>query len=124
MQKNIIDGYTGLEYELVGNYYLLSGDDETVSEPLGIWGLRHRRFLREHKGDIYSGMLLTGKLDGYLHQIDKQAEEMFAGLVKQLAEKEGITEQLKVEDQIAWIGAMNNIYVRASEVIDRELIYV
>lgn len=69
-------------------------------------------------------MLLTGKLDGYLQQIDKQAEEMFAELVKQLVETEGVTEQLKAEDQIAWIGAMNNIYVRASEVVGHELIYV
>ncbi len=69
-------------------------------------------------------MLLTGKLDGYLQQIDKQAEEMFAELVKQLVETEGVTEQLKAEDRIAWIGAMNNIYVRASEVVGHELIYV
>lgn len=123
MEKYIVDERTGLKYELIGDYYVLAGDEEPAPEPLGIWGQRHRQFLREHKRCIYDGMLLTGKLDSYLREIDRQAEEMFSRLVKQLAEQEGVNEQLKAADQMAWISAMNNIYNRVQEIVLHELIY-
>ena len=100
MEKFIMDERTGLKYELVGDYYLIAGEDEPIPEPLGIWGQRHRQFLREHKRCIYDGMLMTGKLCGYLQGIDRQAEEMFSRLVYQFAQQEGITEQLKAADQM------------------------
>lgn len=124
MDKYIIDENTGLKYELVGDYYLIAGEDEPEVAPLGIWGQRHRRFLREHKRCIYDGMLMTGKLYNYLQEIDQQAEEMFSRLVKQLAEQEGISEKLKASDQMAWVGAMNSIYARVAEIINKELIFV
>ncbi len=123
MEKFIVDERTGLKYELVGDYYLIAGEDEPISEPLGIWGQRHRQFLREHKRCIYDGMLLTGKLDSYLQEIDRQAEEMFSRLVKQLAEQEGISERLKATDQMAWVCAMSNIYNRAQEVVLHDIVY-
>ena len=123
MEKYIVDERTGLKYELVGDYYLIAGEDEPISEPLGIWGQRHRQFLREHKRCIYDGMLLTGKLDSYLREIDRQAEEMFSQLVEQMAEREGITEQLKAENQMAWVGVMNNIHNRAQEIVLHDIVY-
>ena len=76
MEKYIVDERTGLKYELVGDYYLIAGDEEPAPEPIGIWGQRHGRYLREHKRCIYDGMLLTGRLDSYLREIDRQAEEI------------------------------------------------
>ena len=114
---------TGLKYELVGDYYLIAGDEEPAPEPIGIWGQRHNRYLRENKRCIYDGMLITGKLDSYLREIDRQAEEMFSRLVKQLAEQEGISEQLKATDQMAWVCAMSNIYNRAQEVVLHDIVY-
>jgi len=122
MEKYITDERTGLKYELVGDYYLLAGDDDPEPEPIGIWGQRHRRFLREHKKGIYSGLLITGKLDAYLRDIDRQAEEMFSQTVKAMAKTEGVTESLKATDQMAWVGAMNSIQSRASEIVTAELI--
>ena len=100
MEKYITDEHTGLKYELIGDYYLIAGDDEPEQEPIGIWGQRHCRFLRGHKHAIYSALLISGKLDSYLRDIDRQAEEMFSRLIKELAEKEGITETLKAENQM------------------------
>lgn len=123
MEKYIVDERTGLKYELVGDYYLIAGEDEPIPEPLGSWGQRHRRYLREHKRRVYDGMLLTGKLDNYLREIDQQAEGMFFRLVKQLAEQEDISEQLKATDQMAWVGAMNSIHNRAQEVVLHDIVY-
>ena len=123
MEKYITDERTGLKYELVGDYYLIAGDDETEPYPIGIWGQRHCKYLREHKHAIYSSLLISGKLDSYLREIDRQAEAMFSQLVKQMAAQEGITEQLKVNDQMAWVGTMNNIRQRAAEIVMSELIF-
>lgn len=123
VEKYIVDERTGLKYELVGDYYLIAGDEEPAPEPIGIWGQRYSRYLRENKRCFYDGMLMTGKLYGYLQGIDRQAEDMFSRLVKQFTQQEGITEQLKAADQMAWISAMNNIYNRAQEIVLHELIY-
>ncbi len=122
MDKYITDERTGIVYTLVGDYYLPFYEEEQT-EPLGRWGQRHRKYLMEQEKDVYTGMLLGGRLNDYLHRIDRQAEEMYFRLVWQYAEKEGITEQLKAADQIAWVGAMNNIHARVTEIINRELVF-
>ena len=122
MEKYITDERTGLKYELVGDYYLIAGEDEPEQEKIGIWGQRHCNYLREHKHVIYSGLLISGKLNSYLREIDRQAEVMFSRVVKQMAAQEGITEELKASDQMAWVGAMNNIRQRAAKIVNIELI--
>lgn len=124
MDKYIYDKGNGLQYELHGDYYLpcLTAPEQD-GEPIEIWGQRHRRYLREHKDGIYTGMLLTGKLEGYLREIDRQAEDLFSRLVKQLAENDGITESLKARDQMAWVQRMNAVYASATEIVNNELIY-
>ena len=122
MEKYITDERSGLKYELVGDYYLIAGDEEPEQEPIGIWGQRHCNYLREHKHAIYSALLISGKLDSYLRDIDQQAEAMFSRVVKQMAAQEGITEKLKANDQMAWVGAMNSIRQRAAETVNVEMI--
>lgn len=91
--------------------------------PIGMWEQRHRRYLKEHRRATYATLFTGGKLNGYLADIDRQAEEMFLRLVKQMAEAEGVTEQLKADKQIEWVGRMNNIRNRAMEIVNSELIY-
>ena len=124
MEKYIADERTGLKYELVGDYYLIAGDDEPEERetPIGIWGKRHHEFIRRNKRITLSSLQISGKLNGYLADIDRQAEEMFELLVNQMAAAEGITEQLKATDQMVWVGRMNNIRNRAIEIVNSELI--
>lgn len=126
MEKYITDERTGLKYELVGDYYLIAGDDEPDEEqkPIGIWGQRHLRYLKNHLKVLYINLLTSGKLNNYLTNIDRQAEEMFERLVKQMTVAEGITEQLKAADQMAWVGKMNNIQNRATEIVNGEIIFI
>ncbi len=126
MKKYIKDERTGLKYELVGDYYLIAGDGEPDEEqkPIGIWGQRHLRYLKNHRKVFYANLLTSGKLNNYLADIDKQAEEMFERLIKQMATADGITEQLKATDQMAWIGRMNNIRNRAIEIVNSEIIFI
>ena len=125
MEKYITDERTGLKYELIGDYYLVVGDDEPEEEqkPIGIWGQRHRRYLKEHRRVRYGNLLTSGELNGYLVDIDRQAEEMFERLVKQMADAEGITETLKANDQMEWVGRMNSCRDRASETVYHQVIY-
>lgn len=123
MEKYITDERTGLKYELVGDYYFVAGDDETEERPIGIWGQRHLRYLKQHRRTVYVELLTSGKLNSYLADINEQAEDMFSRLIKQMAEREGITEKLKAKDQIAWIGRMNNIRNRVIEFVNNSLIY-
>lgn len=124
MDKYIYDENNGLWYELQGEYYLpcliLPPEEE---KPIGIWGQRHLRYIKEHKRLLYVHLLTSGKLNSYLADINEQAEELFFRLVKKLSEKEGITEELKSADQIAWVGAMNNIQARAREIVHADIIY-
>lgn len=124
MEKCITDERTGLKYELVGDYYLIAGDDELWEEqkPIGIWGQRHHEYLRRNKQITLSSLQISGKLNSYLADIDRQAEEMFELLVNQMAAAEGVTEQLKAADQITWVDKMNNIRNQASEIININLI--
>ena len=124
MERFVTDERTGLKYELVGDYYLIAGDDEPEEEqkPIGIWGQRHLRYLKNHREVFYVNLLTSGKLNNYLADIDRQAEEMFEQLVSQMAAAEGITEQLKATDQMAWVGRMNSIRNRAIEIVNSEII--
>ena len=122
MDKYIFDESNGLWYERSGDYYLpcLSLPER---KPTGAWGRRYRRYLREHRSAVYTAMLLSGTLDDHVAEIDRQAEEMLDRLTKQMAAQEGVTEQLKASDQMAWVGAMNNIRNRAEEIVLREVAY-
>lgn len=125
MEKYITDERTGLKYELIGDYYLIAGDDkpEQEQEPIGIWGQRHLRYLKEHRRVRYANLLTSGELNAYLADIDRQAEELFLRLAKQTADAEGITEKLKASDQMEWVRQMNSIRNRAMEIVNSELIY-
>ena len=124
MEKYITDEHTGLRYELVGDYYLVAGDDEPQERPIGIWGQRHLRYLKQHRKTVYADLLTNGKLNGYLADLHEQAEDMFLRLVKELAEKEGITETLKAKDQMLWVQRMNAVRDTATEIVNNDLIYV
>lgn len=123
MEKYITDERTGLKYELVGDYYLIAGDDEPEQEPIGIWGQRHLRYLKKCHRVRYANLLTSGKMNAYLADIDRQAEELFLRLAKQTADAEGITEKLKASDQIEWVRQMNSIRNRAMEIVNAELIF-
>lgn len=125
MEKYITDERTGLKYELVGDYYLIAGDDEAEEEqkPIGIWGQRHLCYLKNHRRTVYAELLTSGKLNGYLADLDKQAEDMFLRLLKELAQKKGITETLKAKNQMEWIQRMNIIRYVATVITNQELIY-
>ena len=126
MEKYITDKRTGLKYELVGDYYLIAGDDEAEEEqkPIGIWRQRHLRYLRNHRKVLYTNLLTSGRLNGYLVDIDKHAEEMFERLTRQMAIAEGVTERLKADNQMVWVGRMNSIRNRAIEIVNSELILI
>lgn len=125
MEKYIYDESNGLWYERQGDYYLpclsLPWEEE---RPIGLWGQRYLRYIREYRKALYTSLQLSGKLNSYLADINQQAQDMFLRLVEQMMEREGVTEQLKAEEQMKWVGFMNNIVDRAREVVNAELIYV
>ena len=124
MDKYIYDEKNGLWYELQGDYYLpcLKLPKEE-SRHIGVWGQRHLRYLKQHRKVFYSELLISGKLNDYLADLNEQAEELFSQLVKQLAEKEGVTKALKAENQMLWVQKMNNIRNAVMEVVSNDLIY-
>ena len=124
MDKYIYNEKNGLWYELHGDYYLpcLKLPKEE-SRHIGIWGQRHFRYLKQHRKVLYSELLISGKLNSYIADINEHAKEMFSRLVKQLSEKEGVTEALKAENQMLWVQRMNNIRSAAMEIVSSELIY-
>lgn len=124
MEKYKFDENNGLWYELQGDYYLpcLELPEEEPAH-IGIWGQRHLRYLKKHHRVLYGNLLTSGKMNAYLADIDRQAEEMFERLVKQMAEREGVTEQLKATDSMEWVRKMNSIRNRAVEITNSELIY-
>ena len=124
MDKYIYDEKNGLWYELQVDYYLLCLRlPEEVEVHIGVWGQRHRRYLKEHRKAAYTRLLTSGKLNSYLNDIDHQAEELFYQLVSQMAAAEGVTETLKASDQMEWVRRMNSIQNRAGEIVESELIY-
>ena len=123
MAKTIFEEMGGT-YTQVGDYILPDLKlPEEEQQPIGVWGQRHRRYLKEHQRATYAALLTNGKLNSYLAGIDHQAEEMFSRLVKQMAEAEGVTEQLKADNQMEWVRRMNNIRNRAMEMVNNDLIY-
>jgi len=124
MKNHYTNEKTGIGYTLQGDYYLpdfiLPAEKE---HSIGVWGQRHLRYIRQHTRVFYTNLLTNGKLNGHLADIDKQTENMFFRLVKELTEKEGVTEQLKAENQMEWVGRMNNIRNRAMEIVNDEIIY-
>ena len=125
MEKYIYNEQNGLWYELQGDYYIpCLVLDEEDTQPIGMWGRKHLRYIKEHRKALYTTLLISGKLNSHLVEIDNRAAEMFDRLMKQLAEKEGITEHLKAQDQMAWVGAMNNIRSAVEEIILSEIINV
>ena len=144
MDKYITDERTRLKYELVGDYYFIAGDDEPEERPIGIWGCgcpgdtsaksrstdragrrdhRHLRHLKKHRRTVYAELLTSGKLNDYLADLNEQAEDMFFRLVKEHAQKEGITEKLKEKDQMLWVQRMNAVRETAMEIVNNDLIY-
>ena len=124
MQKNIYNEQIGISYTLQGDYYL---PDLTLpsekGKHIGIWGQRHVRYLKGHHKVRYINLLTSGKLNSYLADIDEQAEELFFRLVKQFAEKENVAEKLKAKDTMQWVQKMNNIRIRATEIVSHDIIY-
>ena len=144
MKKYITDERTGLKYELIGDYYIIAGDDEPEESSIGIWGCgcpvdtsakgrstdragrrdrRYLRYLKQHRRTAYAELLTSGKLNDYLADLNEQAEDMFSRLVKELAEKEGVTESLKAENQMLWVQRMNAVRETATEIVNHDLIY-
>ena len=124
MEKVIYDEKNGLWYELQGDYYIPCLKlPEEEQQPIGMWGQRHLRYIKQNRKPLYLNLLTSGKLNGYLTDIDKQAVDMFSQLVKQIAEREGVTEQLKADSQMEWVGRMNNILSRATEIVNHDIIY-
>ena len=125
MKKTIFEEMGGT-YVRQGDYFIpcLTLPAEKENKPIGIWGQRHKRYLREHKRATYTTLLTSGKLNSYLADIDEQAEEMFSRLVNEYADRQGVTEQLKAENQLEWVQKMNSIRNRAVEIVNTELIYM
>ncbi len=124
MEKVIYDEQNGIWYELQGDYYVPCLKlPEEEQQSIGVWGQRHLRYIKQNRKVLYLNLLTSGKLNGYLADLDKQAEEMFSQLVEQMAEREGVTEQLKADNQMEWVGCMNNIRSRAIEIVNIDFIY-
>ena len=124
MEKVIYDEKNGLWYELQGDYYIpCLKFPEEEQQPIGVWGQRHLRYIKQNRKALYLNLLTRGKLNGNLADLDKQAEERFSRLVKQMAEREGVTEKLKADNQMEWVARMNNIRSRATEIVNHDIIY-
>ena len=139
MEKTIIDDRTGWEYELIGEQYYPTGrvmrnraltpselpDDNEPGEkkPIGVWGQRHLRYIRQYKKSLYLDLFMSGTLNAYLADINAQAEDLFSRVVKEMAAREGVTEKLKEKEQMRWVEMMNNIRNRATEIVNTEIIY-
>ena len=121
--KSLFEQMGGTYREENGYFIPDLGLPDEEQHTIGIWGQRHRRYLKEKHRMLYADLLTSGKLNGYLADIDRQAEEMFFRLVKQMTEAEGITEKLKANDMITWVGKMNSIRDRATEIVNAELIF-
>lgn len=124
MEKHIYNEQTGISYTLQGDYYLpdftFPGKED---KHIGLWGQRQLKYIKQHRKILYINLLTSGKLSDYLGDIDKQAEDMFFRLVEQMAEREGVTEQLKANNQMDWVARMNNIRSRVTGIVNYDIIY-
>lgn len=124
MKQHYIDERTGIRYTLQGDYYLpdlVLPVEETKS--IGVWGQRHKRYLKEHKRVTYANLLTSGELNSYLADIDEQAQERFEVLIEQMKQAQGITEQLKAENVWEWVRRLNNIQACAMEIVNKEIVF-
>ena len=124
MDKYIFDEINGLWYELQEDYYipcLILSEEET--QPIGLWRQHHKQYLKEHRHIVYTTMLIEGTLNRYLADINQQAEQMFHRLIEEMAQKQGVTEQLKAKQPMEWIGLMNNIRAYADEIVLNDIVY-
>lgn len=124
MQKNIYNEQTGISYTLQGNYYLpdltLPPEEE---KHIGVWGQRHLRYLKQHRRILYTNLLTSGRLNGYLADIDRQATELLFRLIEQMTEREGVTEKLKAEKPMKWAGKINTLREATVEIVNAEVIF-
>lgn len=124
MNQHYIDEKTGISYTLQGDYYLPNITlPVEENKPIGIWGQRHLRYIRQHRKVFYTNLLTSGKLNSYLADVDEQAEDMFFRLVEQMVKREGITEKLKAEQPMEWVGKMNALREAATEIVNAEVIF-
>lgn len=123
MNKIFSDKNNGIDYTLVGDVYLPNLISTETNYEIGVWGQRHLEYIKHHRKAFYTSLLTNCKLNSYLHDVDIRATEMYDRLVKQLKEQQGITEQLKADDMMAWVQAMNNISNQAREIVNNEVIY-
>lgn len=123
MKKYITDGNTGINYTLVGDVYIPNLVSSDTNYEIGYWGRKHKEYIKQYQSSFYTTLLTQCKLNSYLHDVDVRATEMYDRLVKQLKEQQGITEQLKADDIMAWVQAMNNITNQAREIVNNEVIY-
>lgn len=124
MEKRIYNEKNGIRYTLQGDYYLPNlALPEQEDKPIGLRGQRHLNYIKQHRKILYINLLTSGKLNEYLADVDKQAEDMFFRLAKQMAEREGVTEQFKADNQMKRVARMNNIRSRATEIVNNEIIY-
>ena len=126
VEKYIYNEQNGLWYELQGDYYIpcLELPAEKEERHIGIWGHRHMRYIREHKKVLYTDLLISGKLQSYLADVEEQAQELFDRLMKQRTEREDITEKLKAESPMLWVGGMNALWSAVTETVNTEVIFV
>ncbi len=126
MEKYIYNEQNSLWYELRGDYYIpcLELPAEKEERHIGIWGQRHLRYIQEHKKVFYINLLTSGKLQSYLADVEEQAQELFDRLMKQRAEREGVTEKLKADNQMEWVGRMNALRSAVTETVNTEVIFV
>ena len=123
MNKTFSDKNNGIDYTLVGEVYLPNLISTETNYEIGMWGQRHLRYIKQHRKVFYTSLLTNCKLNSYLHDVDVRATEMYDRLVKQLKEQQGITEQLKATDMMAWVQAMNNITNQAREIVYNDVVY-
>lgn len=122
-KKNFTDEKTGISYTLVGDVYIPKLVSTDTNYKIGRWGKQHKEYIKQNKPVFYSMLITQCKLNSYLHDVDVRAKKMYDNLVTQLAEQEGVTEQLKATDMLAWVQTMNNISNRAREIVYNEIIY-
>lgn len=123
MKKYITDENTGISYTLVGDVYIPNLVSTDTNYEIGFWGRKHKEYIKQYKPAFYTTLLTQCKLNSYLHDVDVRATEMYDTLIKQLAEQENVTEQLKASGMMLWVQKMNNIRNRSTEIVNAELIY-
>ena len=126
MEQYIYNEQNGLWYELRGDYYIpcLELPAEKEERSIGVWGQRHLRYIREHKKALYTSLLTSGKLQSYFADVEEQAQELFDRPMEQRAEREGITETLKSDNQMEWVKRMNALRTAVTETVNAEVIFV